>query len=82
MERLTKLWMKLIQDLKVEKISKTNLIRLTFTEAEVTEITLVSTEAVTEAEEILDKGLMIEREEGILYSEADLEVTIMEGSHT
>ena len=48
---------------------------LTFIEAEedVTEIIPV----MTEIEEILDKGHMIEMEEGILHSEADHKVSVI-----
>ena len=39
------------------------------------------TEVMTQAEEILDRVLMIETEEGILHSEADLVVTITQECH-
>ena len=43
--------------------------------AEVTEITLVMTEAILDAEAISDKGLMIEIEEDTLLSGANLDIS-------
>ena len=39
------------------------------------------TEVMREEEEILDKKYMIETEEGILHSETDPEVAIIQGGH-
>ena len=52
------------------------------TDEEVTEIIQDMTKAMIETEEILDKGHMIETEQGILDSEADPEVSIIQESHT
>ena len=60
--------------------SKTYLISFTFIEAvdEVTEIIPV----MTALQDIVDMGHMLEIEEGVLHSEADSEVTIIEEDHT
>ena len=41
----------------------------------------VTIEGMTEVEEILEKGHMIETEEGILYLKADPEVTAIQEQH-
>ena len=46
-------------------------------EVDVTDIIPVMIQCMTEAEDILGKGHMIETEEGILHSDADPEATII-----
>ena len=46
-----------------------------------TQIIPALTEIMTEAEEILDKGDVIESEEGILHSEADPDLTVIKEGH-
>ena len=68
-----------MQHLKVDKIIKIDLLSLIFieVEAEATEIIPTMTEVMKEAEEILDQGHIIEREEGIILSEADPDATVI-----
>ena len=68
-----------MQELKVDKISKTDLISLTFIEAEteVTEITLNLPEVIAETEKVLGEDHMIETGEVIIHSEADPEIMII-----
>ena len=51
-------------------------------EEEVTGIIPVMTQVMTEVEEILDKGHMIETEEGSLHCKRDPEITIIQEGHT
>ena len=62
-----------LQDFYADYINKIELKTLTFIEAEerVVEIIPVMIEVMTEVEEILDKGHIMETEEGILHSGAD-----------
>ena len=65
----------------MDKISKTDIISLTFINLEATESVPVMPEAMTEVEEILDKDYVIETEGHILHSEADPKVIITQEDH-
>ena len=77
-DRLGEVMEKIIQDLKVDKFSKTDLIILTLIDADAVEIIPAIIVDMAEAEETFWQSHMIGTEEGFFYSEADPVLTIIE----